>query len=80
LNRVQAAPFNRHFRRNAHEVFEIYAIDYSALSGNFWGTPCEAVVFAERLNFKLTVIFPKFINVTVHFVVNKGAPLQIQQS
>jgi hypothetical protein len=34
--------------------------------------PCEAVVFAERLNFKLAVIFPKFINVTVHFVVNKG--------
>jgi hypothetical protein len=42
--------------------------------------PCEAVVFAERLNFKLAVIFPKFINVTVHFVVNKGAPLRIHQS
>jgi hypothetical protein len=70
----------RRSRRNAHEVFEIYAIDYSALSGDFWGTPCEAVVFAERLNFKLAVIFPRFISVTVHFVVNKGAPLQIQQS
>ena len=57
---------------NAHEVLEIYAIDYPALSGDFWGTPCEAVVFAERLNFKLAVIFPKSISVTVHFVANKG--------
>jgi hypothetical protein len=65
---------------NAHEVLEIYAIDYSALSGDFWGTPCEAVVFAERLNFKSPVIFPKFINVTAHFVANRGAPLPIHQS
>jgi hypothetical protein len=55
-------------------------MDYSALSGDFWGTPCEAVVFAERLNFKLAVIFPKFISVTVRFAANKAAPLQIQQS
>ncbi|WMT76238.1 hypothetical protein [Bradyrhizobium sp. Ash2021] len=37
-----------HFRRNADEVLEIHAKDYSALSGDFWGMPCEAVVFAER--------------------------------
>ena len=43
LNHVRTDAFNRHFRRNAHEVFEIYAIDYSALSGDFWGMPCEAV-------------------------------------
>jgi hypothetical protein len=61
-------------------VLEIHAMDYSALSGDFWGVPCEAVVFAEKLNLKLAVIFPKFINVTVRFVANKGAPLQIHQS
>ena len=70
-----------HFRCSAHDVFDIYAIDYSPLSANFfWGGPCEAAVFAERLSFNLLVILPKSISVIAHFVANKGGLLLIQQS
>src|ERR1700694_1860116 len=71
----------RIFRCSAHDVFDIYAIDYSPLSANFFGGgPCEAAVFAERLSFNLLVILPKSISVIAHFVANKGGLLLIQQS
>lgn len=72
--------FSRHFDAMHMRVFEIYAMDYSTLSEVFWGMPCAAVVFAERLNFKLAVILQKFTNVTVRFAASKGVPPQIHRS
>jgi hypothetical protein len=50
---VSTDAFNRHFRRNAREVFEIYAMDYSALSERFLGDAMRGSCLCGEVEFQI---------------------------